>query len=188
MVTNDARAIIVDVAYKLFYSRGIQSVGMAELCDESRVSRKTFYSHFASKDELVAEVVTRWHNEFMTQVIEYAALSATPRDALLSVFNFLDRWFESEAFRGCGFINTFGEVGITVPAIGQLARDHKLSFQTHMAALAGNAEAPAWLAPQLAILVEGAITTAAIAGDSAPARQARRAAETLINAAMLVAA
>lgn len=184
MVTNVTREHIIEVAYGLFYSRGIQAVGMAELCESSGVSRKTFYSTFTSKDDLVVEVISRWHVEFMALVMGQAAAAKQSRDALLSVYDFLAGWFDTEAFRGCGFINTFGELGSTSPAVAKLAREHKLSFQMHLATLVGGAGGPAWLAPQLAILVEGAITTAAISGTSEPARHAKLAAETLIDAAI----
>jgi hypothetical protein len=46
-----------------------------------------------------------------------------------------------------------------------------------------DAGAPATLAPQLAILAEGAQTTAAIAGTPDAAHQARAAAETLLDVA-----
>lgn len=60
---------------------------------------------------------------------------------------------------------------------------HKSDFQGYVADLVRAAGGPPALAPQLAILAEGAQTTAAIAGTPDAAAQARAAAETLIDAA-----
>lgn len=69
------------------------------------------------------------------------------------------------------------------PEVAERAREHKVDFQQYVERLAAAGANPA-LAPQLAILAEGAQTTAAIAGNSEPAIHARRAAEILITAAM----
>ncbi|MDQ0821469.1 hypothetical protein QFZ79_003846 [Arthrobacter sp. V4I6] len=61
---------------------------------------------------------------------------------------------------------------------------HRASFQDYVALLSEEAGAPPYLAPQLAILAEGAQTTAAIAGTSDAAGQARHAAGVLIDAAL----
>jgi hypothetical protein len=53
-----------------------------------------------------------------------------------------------------------------------------------VARLVAEAGGPESLAPQLAILAEGAQTTAAIAGTKEAAGHARRAAETLIDVAL----
>ncbi|MET1035364.1 MAG: hypothetical protein ABWX68_09030 [Arthrobacter sp.] len=47
-----------------------------------------------------------------------------------------------------------------------------------------DAGGPAWLAPQLALLAEGAQTTAAISGTADAAGEARAAAEILVAAAL----
>jgi len=71
--------------------------------------------------------------------------------------------------------------------VAEIARAHKDSFQRYVEGLALQAVPDAAraeeLAAQLALLAEGAQTTAAIAGDTAPARHARLAAATLIDVA-----
>ena len=82
------------------------------------------------------------------------------------------------------FINSFGELGTTAPRIAAIVREHKAGFQARLAELVAEAGGPPSLAAQLAILAEGAQTTAAIAGTNAAAKQARQAAEVLIDAAI----
>jgi len=105
-----------------------------------------------------------------------------PRDKLLAVYDYLAEWFAEDIYRGCGFINAFGELGATSPEVAAYAREHKRSFQTQLAGLVADAGVHPSLAPQLAILAEGAQTTAAIEGSPEAAVHARRAAETLVEA------
>ncbi|PZF55042.1 TetR/AcrR family transcriptional regulator [Curtobacterium sp. MCSS17_008] len=181
------RARIVDVADGLFYARGFQSVGMDEIRTGAGVSLKKLYAAFPGKDQLVAAVL-RGRHDYWEQGIEQAVAAAdTPRDRLLAMYDFLEQWFGDDTFRGCGFINAFGELGATSPAVAEIAREHKESFQRSVAGLAAavvpDVAAAGELAAQLALLAEGAQTTAAIAGDTTPARHARRAAATLIDVA-----
>ncbi|WIB61282.1 TetR/AcrR family transcriptional regulator [Curtobacterium sp. MCLR17_007] len=186
-VTPDTRAHIVDVADELFYARGIQTVGMDEIRTGAGVSLKKLYAAFPGKDQLIAAVLTGRHEFWEHGIAQAVNAATTPRDKLLAMYDFLESWFGDDTFRGCGFINAFGELGATSPAVAAIARDHKESFQRFVAGLTSQAvDDPSLaeeLAAQLALLAEGAQTTAAIAGDTAPARHARRAAATLIDAA-----
>ncbi|WP_420364065.1 helix-turn-helix domain-containing protein [Curtobacterium aetherium] len=186
-VEPETTARIVETADALFYARGIQAVGMDEIRSTAGVSLKKLYAAFPGKEQLIAAVLTGRH-ELWEQGIRTAVDAAgTPRDELLAVYDFLESWFGDETFRGCGFINAFGELGATSPAIADIARDHKDSFQRFIAGIAAHAVADAdraeELAAQLALLAEGAQTTAAIAGTADAAVHARRAAAVLIDAA-----
>jgi len=177
------RDIIVDAADRLYYAKGIQSVGMDELRSAAGVSLKRLYSAFPSKEDIVLAVMERRHELWTSGVSALVDDAETPRDRLLAIYDYLAGWFSDDSFRGCGFINAFGELGGVSPAVATITREHKASFQDYVADLVADAGAPASLAPQLAILAEGAQTTAAITGSPEAALHARRAAETLIDAA-----
>ncbi|PZF63611.1 TetR/AcrR family transcriptional regulator [Curtobacterium sp. MCPF17_047] len=186
-VEPETAARIVETADALFYTRGIQAVGMDEIRSTAGVSLKKLYAAFPGKEQLIAAVLAGRH-EFWEQGIRAAVDAADgPRAQLLAVYDFLESWFGDETFRGCGFINAFGELGATSPAIAEIARDHKDSFQRFVAEIAARAVPDAdraeELASQLALLAEGAQTTAAIAGTTEAAVHARRAAAVLIDAA-----
>lgn len=186
-VDADTRAHIVDVADQLFYARGIQSVGMDAIRTGAGVSLKKLYAAFPGKEQLIAAVLAGRHDVWERGVHGAVDAASTPREKLLAMYDFLESWFGDDTFRGCGFINAFGELGATSPAVAEIARDHKDSFQRFVQDLTADAVTDAGraeeLAAQLALLAEGAQTTAAIAGTTAPAVHARRAAETLIDAA-----
>ena len=179
---EDARRHVIETADDLYYARGIQAVGMDELRRASGMSLKRLYSLFPSKEQIVLAVLAHRHELWTAGVTAKVTAAGFPTDRLLAIYDYLADWFADDSFRGCGFINAFGELGAVSPAVADLAREHKADFQRYVAELVAAAGAPAELAPQLAILAEGAQTTAAIAGNAEAAAHARRAAETLIRA------
>ena len=184
MDISDARNRIVATADGLYNGKGIQAVGMDELRTAAGVSLKKLYQEFPSKGSIVMAVLERRHQAWAEGLDETVRQSSIPKEQLLAIFDYLGQWFCQDTFRGCGFINSFAELGAISPEVAEYARKHKESFQAYVASLAAEAGAPAYLAPQLAILAEGAQTTAAIAGTPNAAAQARQAAEVLIDAAL----
>ncbi|MFB8228189.1 TetR/AcrR family transcriptional regulator [Cellulosimicrobium sp. NPDC055967] len=179
-----ARTAVVAAADRLFYARGVQSVGMDAVRAEAGVSLKRIYSLFPSKDDLVVAVLRHRTEQWDAGITRAAAGATTPRDRLLAVFGFLDAWFREEGFRGCAFINSFGELGATSPAVAAAVREHKESFQRYARDVVREAGLPDDVALQVVLLAEGAQTTAAITQDVDVARQARRAAEAILDAAV----
>ncbi|MBE1875683.1 TetR/AcrR family transcriptional regulator [Myceligenerans pegani] len=178
-----ARERVVRAADELFYTRGVQAVGMDAVRTAAGVSLKRIYSLFASKDELIVAVLRHRTEIWDAGLASASERATTARERILAIFDFLDAWFREPDFRGCAFINTHGELGASSSAVADAVREQKASFQAYVARLVDELPAPPELAPQLAILAEGAQTTAAIAGTPDAARQARAAAETLLDAA-----
>ncbi|MFI0906636.1 TetR/AcrR family transcriptional regulator [Streptomyces sioyaensis] len=182
---DEARTRILDAAEKLFYERGVQSVGMDELRAAAGVSLKRLYQCFPAKHDLVEASLrrrdTRWRTALAAYVTDHAD---TPGARPLAVFDWLHDWFSAPDFRGCAFINSFGELGATSDGVARVAREHKSALLSYLTDLARDAEVtePASVGRQLALLVDGAITTAAITGAPSAARQARTAAATLLVA------
>jgi AcrR family transcriptional regulator len=172
----DTRAHIVDVADELFYARGIQAVGMDQIRTSAGVSLKKLYAAFPGKDQLITAVLAGRHDIWEHGIEQAVDAAPTPRDKLLAMYDFLETWFGDDTL-----------LGATSPEVASIARRHKASFQRYVdgltAAVVADPDRAEELAAQLALLAEGAQTTAAIAGDTTPARHARLAAATLIDAA-----
>jgi AcrR family transcriptional regulator len=179
-----ARESVVQAADELFYMRGIQAVGMDAVRTTAGVSLKRIYSLFASKDELIVAVLHHRTAVWDNGLAAASERATAARERILAIFDFLDAWFREPDFRGCAFINAHGELGASSPAVTDAVCEQKRTFQEYVARLVADAGAPPTLAPQLAILAEGAQTTAAISGTPDAARHARAAAETLLDAAV----
>ncbi|TXN31339.1 TetR/AcrR family transcriptional regulator [Lacisediminihabitans profunda] len=185
MDDDKARELALEAAERLFTARGIQTVGMDDLRNEAGISLKRIYGLFPSKDAIVEQVLVRLNRSWMQGVIEFGERVDSPRDKLLAVFDFLEDRFRQGDYRGCVFINAFGELGPTAPLVAEVVRRHKADFQGYVSGLVESSGAPASLAPQLVLLAEGAQSTAGIFGDPVAAGQARAAAATLIDAALV---
>ncbi|RJL31961.1 TetR/AcrR family transcriptional regulator [Bailinhaonella thermotolerans] len=182
MDAETARTRLLETAYALFNERGIQAVGMDEIRSASGVSLKRLYQLFPSKDELVEAVLRRRDEDVRASVTARVEAHEDPEERILAVFDFLDAWFRQPDFRGCTFINTFGELGGVAGPVGDIARAHKQDLRDLFTALVAAAGRPRELAGQLTILANGAMATAGIEGSPTPARQARSAARTLLAA------
>jgi AcrR family transcriptional regulator len=175
------RAAIVEAATPLLYERGLDGVGVAELCARLGVSKETLYRHFGTKDGLVRAVLEarsgRVHAWMATAV---AAAGDEPVDQLAAVFDALGRWFAEPEFRGCAMVNAAAQHH--VEPVRTLTARHLtryLDLLTNIAARAGAAD-PVALGRQLLMLVEGATVVAAHHGAADAAAQARIAALTLL--------
>lgn len=53
----DQKPQIIRIACELFFRLGIRSVSIDDICREMGMSKKTFYVYFASKDELIEQML-----------------------------------------------------------------------------------------------------------------------------------
>jgi AcrR family transcriptional regulator len=182
---DEATSRLLDSAETLFYEKGIQAVGMDAIRAHSGVSLKRLYSCFPSKESLVEGYLVRRDGRWLGRLATYVTAHADrPEDAVPAVFDWLHVWFSEPDFRGCAFINSFGEVGSISPRIAAVVRAHKEAVHHYLLRLTREtaAELPDELAGQLLTLLEGATVVAAITGDPSVARSSRAAAITLLGA------
>ncbi|MFE3292961.1 TetR/AcrR family transcriptional regulator [Rhodococcus sp. NPDC059234] len=183
MDADSADVRLLDAAEALFNEHGVQAVGMDAIRSGSGVSLKRLYQLYPSKDRLVEAVLNRRDMAVRAELAAFLEPCGDPRERVLAVFDYLDAWFRRDDFRGCTFINTFGELGGVNDSVAQIARTHKAAFLACLRELVAAAGEPAALADQLVILANGAMATAAITGSPDPALQARAAAVVLLDAA-----
>ncbi|MET7439026.1 MULTISPECIES: TetR/AcrR family transcriptional regulator [unclassified Streptomyces] len=176
-----ARDQALDAAEELFYGRGIQAVGMDDVRGTSGVSLKRLYQLFPSKELLVEAYLERRDVRWRRRLAEYVDRREDPAERVLAVFDWLEGWFAEPGFRGCAWINSYGELGATSPRVAARVRAHKQAFKGWLAALVADAGRPAALAEQVYLLAEGAMVTAGVEQSTAPAAHAREAARALLN-------
>ncbi|MEU7133529.1 TetR/AcrR family transcriptional regulator [Streptomyces sp. NPDC046261] len=178
---EEAGARVLDAAEELFYARGLQAVGMDAIRGASGVSLKRLYRLYPSKDALVEAYLRRRDERWRAALARHAGARPAGRERLLAVYDWLGLWFAEPGFRGCAFVNSFGELGTTVPAVAEAARAHKEAFRGYVAELVAEAGLPGESTAPLVLLAEGAIARAAVAGDTGAAHEAREAARALLD-------
>lgn len=182
MDDDEARDRLLSAAEDLYYRKGFAAVGMDELRGAAEISMRRLYQVFPSKDEIVLAFLQRKREQWRAGVeARVAAAGSDHVDRILAVFGFLEDWFTSDSFRGCAFINAFGELGGTHPEVVELVRQQKLAARQALAQLVREAGGDEALAAQLSLLSEGAQTAAATGQDPAAARHARDAARALLT-------
>ncbi|MEX0305594.1 MAG: TetR/AcrR family transcriptional regulator [Leisingera sp.] len=181
------RAELIRKSLDLFYRNGFHATGMDLVAAETGVSKTSIYKHFRSKEELILAVLRLRDEDFRNWLYRrLEELADTPRGQLEALFDALEEWFEQLGFQGCMFIKASAEYQSDKDPINVQSAEHKRLLQAHFAALAAKAGAhdAAGLARQLMVLKEGAIVLAAMNHSSAPARDARQAALSLIQEAI----
>ncbi|MFL6116610.1 MAG: TetR/AcrR family transcriptional regulator [Catenulispora sp.] len=178
-----ARERLLTTAEDLFYAEGIRAVGVERILSASGVGRASFYRHFAGKDDLVVAVLSgrdeRWR-DWLRSAVDGCGLPAADRP--LAVFDALAERFARDDFRGCAFINTMIEAADRDSAAHRVAAAHKGAVTEYLDTLlaAAGRDDHAELAPELMLLVDGAIVTALREGNPDAAVRARRIAEALL--------
>jgi AcrR family transcriptional regulator len=167
---------ILATADRLFNGEGIRAVGVDKIAAEIGISKRTLYNYFPSKEELVFAYLSR-------RYVPVRSSERPPAEQILYLFDWLERWFGSENFRGCPFVNAVAELG---ESAAKIAIEFKEQRRVWMRGLLEqiNVADPDALATQLAILIEGAIASALVRGDPKIARSAKQAARVLLNAAV----
>jgi AcrR family transcriptional regulator len=174
-------------AAHLFYNEGIRAVGINRVLAAADTPIMTLYRNFGSKDGLVEAYLRRRdervREKFDTQVAERAT---NGRDKILAVFDVLGEVFEDPQYRGCAFINASVEFVPSDHPIKAIAVAHKDAVRARFAEYAqeAGAEDPDSLATRLMLVMDGAFVAADMRGDASVAREARAAAEALLNAAL----
>ncbi|TYB58900.1 TetR/AcrR family transcriptional regulator [Nonomuraea sp. PA05] len=168
---------LLTAAGELFYRRGIRAVGMDDVRAASGVSLKRLYQCFPSKEALVVAYLERRDERWMGSLTSYVR---EHDDQVGAVFGWLERWFAEEDFRGCGFVNAYGELGATSEAVAEVVRAHKRRLRDYLRGLVTDD----LLAEQLLVLVDGATVTAMVDPErgAAAARAAAVAARALTAA------
>ncbi|MDT3398385.1 TetR/AcrR family transcriptional regulator [Streptomyces sp. B1866] len=180
------RARVLASAAQLFYDRGVHSVGVDEIAQHAGASKLTIYRHFGSKEGLV-EAVLRSRSERAHDILAARVAEEPPGPGrVLAIFDLLTRWFGEKGYRGCPVVNTAVETRAHSGAVREVPRAHLARYRELIEGLLTEAgvAAPAALARQVLLLIEGAIAVTAIDGDITAGRDARDAAETLLTAAL----
>jgi AcrR family transcriptional regulator len=169
-----ARERIIGASQQLFRDQGINCTSLDQLCAVAQVSKRTFYQHFAGKDELIAEHLRRFDPDVLPEVFDRTDL--TPRERLLAAFDIHGPL--------CPFIAAAVEIHDPGHPARVHARDYKKAFAARLTDTAREAGAtnPEQLGEQLALLLDGASARSRVLNTETLATAAAIAAVLVDNA------
>lgn len=185
------KLLLITTSFELFYQLGINSVGINKILETSGIAKKTLYTHFQSKEELIEAALIYRDLQFKNWLFSRVDESPMGIERIHALFDSLDDWFNNrvagfQLFRGCFFINAIAEFGDSSSRINQLCVQHKIDIrnfiETKINEISINAANIELVIDSVQILKEGAITTATMTNDLNAAKKAKEAALMIINA------
>lgn len=178
------RRRIIDAAYEFFYRCGFGRAGVDEIAEAARVTKRTLYHHFESKDALLAAVLEHQHELILERLRRWAMPSADATTMLDGVFAELKVWATQSGWQGSGFSRATMELAdLPGHPARAAARRHKRAVedffreQFERSALSG-ADV---LARQVMLLLEGCMLLILVRGDVTYADTAAAAARHLLE-------
>jgi AcrR family transcriptional regulator len=179
-----ARERLLAAADELFYSDGVQTVGIDRIVQKAGVAKASLYNLFGSKDQLVQAYLDARTDATREQVERTLTRFRTPRERLLGVFDAQGHVFTRPDFNGCAHLTASAEAeaGSPVECANNRFRQWVRALFTDLARDAGVADFEG-LARQLHLLYDGAGVSARMDRDPSAATTARAAAAALFDAA-----
>lgn len=186
--TENTRARIVESAAEIFLSDNLTATSIDRICEKSGITKKSFYYHFESKDEVMQEVMfylkPHYLNTFKTWSAE-AGEKANLRERMLALFAAMNREAQMPNWRGCCVLQIAAELGgqpghpariMAAEANKQLATwfANDLTIEKHPQA--------GLVAGQLLMLLNGFIITQVVHRDSIFLESALDSINTLVPA------
>jgi AcrR family transcriptional regulator len=169
-------------AYALFTRHGIRAVGVDTIVARSGVGKMTLYRHYPSKEALALAFFERRFELFSRRwQAALEAMRLPPREALLAIFDVLERWYRSPGYTGCPVVKALlesrSDEAVYVGALRYFSSVR--GYLCNLAAQAGIRD-PDTLAAQWHILIWGSIVGAR-AKDRDAARHAKELAAAILE-------
>lgn len=187
---NHKKRHIIEIAFSLFYHKGIHAVGINEIIKTAEVAKKTLYNHFVSKDELIIATLI-YRDQLEASHLTFRLASAeVGKDALLVFFELLDDFINNRdstlgEFRGDYFNNSCAEYAKTSQLVYATCQSHKLAIkdiiQHHVDSFELNPEKNKFIVDNICLLKEGVINEALIQGNLNSALDAMTCIENLLR-------
>lgn len=163
-------------ARRLFCRAGIHATGISRILEEAGVARRSLYTHYGSKENLLKEVFdTEAKMWFRWFDVDLPNLKCSSEERILALFDLLRKWFEKEDFFGCVFINAVAEHekdSRWVKGVASAYRDQIIDRLRALVVESG-ARDPGMITQKLGLIIEGAIVTAMVTQNSQTAHIAR---------------
>lgn len=93
---SERRELIVEAAIAEFAQRGYEAASVGRIASAAGVSRTVLYDHFASKQELFAELLRAQNAELMAHVGEPIASDAPLRSRIQAAYDVFFRFVEEQ--------------------------------------------------------------------------------------------
>jgi len=179
------RKNILDAGYTLFRRKGFTRVSMDDIAAAARLTKRTLYYHFKSKDELLTAVFAAQHELAFAAFRTFGDQLLGSPDAIIdTMFRDLAVWADTPRWAGSGFTRLVVELAdLRGHPARAVAKRHKALLEQHLAEVLDRAHVPEprERAREIWLLSEGAISLMLVHGDRKYAAAAAAAAKRLLK-------
>jgi AcrR family transcriptional regulator len=158
---------------------------MDEIAAAAKLTKRTLYHHFESKDRLLAEVLAEQHELALRAFRTFGdRLSGSPEQIVTEMFRELGVWADRPRWAGSGFTRLVIELAdLPGHPARKIARRHKALLEGCLADLLARSgiERSKELARAVWLLSEGAISLILVHGDRGYSAAASQAATMLVQ-------
>ena len=178
------RERILETASNLFYNYGYRAIGIDRIIADSGVAKMTFYKHFPSKDDLIAEYLHTATEQFSSWINTVIEGQKTPRKQLEAIFDGIAKIASSAHCMGCAFSHAAAEFPDVAHPGHAAALEYKNGVLAKLEELAKamKAKDSQGLAQDLMMVMDGAWAAARMYGAGNHASRAGKTARVLIAA------
>lgn len=132
MERTSARDRLLNAASRLFYTKGLESVGITEITKEAQIARMTLYNLFDSKGELILAVLAKFLESRKGDINAAFNEGGSPHSKLALFFDIARVAQKDDCFRGCMFINAALQTSDPAGPVHIIARTHKIWIKTKL--------------------------------------------------------
>ncbi|MDX3450880.1 TetR/AcrR family transcriptional regulator [Streptomyces sp. ME02-8801-2C] len=164
---SSSRERLLEAAATLTYRDGV-GIGVDALCKAARVSKRSMYQLFESKDELLAASLQERAAAFVAGLLPPAHDGRSTRERITYVFEQLEQQAGAPEFQGCRYLAVQIELKDQSHPASRVAHEVKGNLMGFFRSEAeqGGASDPALLARQLSLVFDGASARAGIQADN----------------------
>lgn len=174
------RGRILESAARLFERDGIRGTTVDAIAERAGVTKRTFYYHFRSKDDLIAATL----EDARAREFDIDVSGTTPlREIVNEVFDIIEESASDIRWKGGSFSRTIAELaGLPGHPAATLARVHKKRMEAAFQAIIERYSPRAQVvARRLMLLIDGAIAQTMAHHDRSYAREAKQMAIELLE-------
>ena len=91
IIIMDNKENILDIALKLFSSKGYEGTGIQEIVDKSGITKPTLYYYFGNKEGVISAIIDKYFIPFMDRL---KVLTEYKNDVTLSLTNLVRCFFD----------------------------------------------------------------------------------------------
>lgn len=162
---------IIEAAFGLFKSNGFYATGVDLIMQTAKVSKRTLYKYFPTKNDLIAAVLNHYrvgYEQYLDQILSRPDL--TSHEKILAIFEDAKGWFVDSQFHGCLAVNAMGEFSGKNTTIEQACMHFKRWEIDTLKGLTKDLDAhqPDELAYKLFVLLEGMSSIAQVTKGRCP--------------------